>query len=288
MSHQALRELLEAERLRSPAPIADPMTPEKRFKRMRRKSGVASILCEGDSWFDNIARHTTITGWWWKDRLGRDPLFAVLSRAHAASTAESVAARINQLVNDTKKYKPHGVALSVGGNDLLDPKHIESLIGPEGSSRAMVPSQALVLSKRLFKNMWEITSKLDHADPGVPQFWHSYDYPQPSGIGVNLGGIPLAGPWLADVLTTKGYSTSSEKRKVVKQLLDEFFKIQTEITRVIRRGNNGRKPKLNLVNLRNTLPESLEWPDEIHPSSDGFHMLAHRYKKAIASKLRPL
>lgn len=269
-------------------PPQRPPTHREKFEKDRKRDGYKSLICEGDSWFRNISRWTTIPDWLNQDKLGFEYQFAVLNQAQAGDTAAEIARNISSITRDISKYHPNGFALSAGGNDLLERTSLSRILARRGSATYFNTRELEKFTKALAANIWTITASAELNSSGIPIFWHTYDYPIPSGIGIHLGPFGIVGPWLKPALESKGYRNNDEMRRVIHAVLDEFTKIQKSIIRWISSGstNSELRPTVHLVNLKGTVPDESNWPDEIHPNSSANRFLARKFKTEINQKLR--
>lgn len=281
MNQQQILKVLENE-VTVRRPGSPPLTHRQKFERDRKRAGYRSIICEGDSWFRNVSRWTTIPQWLNSDKLGLDYKYAVLNLADAGHTAKQIADNIYPAARDVERYQPDIFALSAGGNDLLNSTNLQQIIARKGDAGYLVEARFLAFTKTLAADIWTIASEIEAASHQIPIFWHSYDYPIPSGKGIVLGPITV-GPWLKPALEAKGYHDAAEQRKVVKHILDRFSDAQKSIVKWIRSGKADKavKPNIHFVNLKGTVPDEKKWPDEIHPDSGSNKVLAKKIKDAI-------
>jgi hypothetical protein len=99
-------------------------------------------------------------------------------------------------------------------------------------------------------------------------FLHSYDFAQPSGIGVC--GL---GPWLKPSLDLRKWTQFSQAAEIVKQVLLAFDKILVQIEQ--------QNKNVIYVRTQGTLSPDTDWANELHPTEQGFNKIANVFLKAM-------
>ncbi len=264
----------------------DPSLPshEEKFRKDRLKW--PSLICEGDSWFRNPGRFVTIPQHLNQDKLGYSSKLAILNRASPGDTAEGILHGLGRAYEDVRKYRPNGFLLSAGGNDLLNPSNLRSIIKPRtGNGDFFNEEKMTAFEQELGQTYIDILATLNSAQPGMPIFLHGYDYPHVTGRGIGFGPI-MIGPWLKPVIETeRGYRLKSEQQALVRQTIQRLEGVQKNAMSILTEWckKKGVRCSLHHVNLKGTVPSADDWLDEIHPSSTSNKKLATKIKAAVMS-----
>lgn len=249
------------------------------------------LLAEGDSWFDYPGSDVL-------DYLEDVYHYQVESLAHAGHRVEDMAYADGQLDDLARKLerlivdqKPvRAILLSAGGNDLLGAEfgmlleHVNSGLDP---LNARVVEGVIDLRVRtayvhiLTKLTVVCTEKLGQA---LPILIHGYAPPVPDGRGVLGGWWFLPGPWMQPGFRDKGFRDNQlQKRKaILVDLLQTFHRMLRELTTL---------PDFSHVHFVDLAPDSLPtdsnykkfWANELHPTEDGFAIVARRFAEVLAA-----
>jgi lysophospholipase L1-like esterase len=268
------------------------------------------FLAQGDSWFSIGAMPPSETTNILMEMRFPKPS-CIVNCAHPGDTlAHMVTWRRNplfvaQLVGPTAQTWD-AILLSAGGNDLIDAAGVL----PKDKDGKAIP-----LNQRLFRTMTEWTNASDASkyisEPGwtlfkdhlgpqfeeliklrdsassknknVPVFVHLYDYPTPRNSPVATFPFHM-GPWLYPALSAFGVPTS-DWIAVAKLLIDRLADVIE--------GLATRLPSLHVVETRDTLaPAALgstgpsgDWLNEIHPTQDGYKLLAAKYSSSVLAQI---
>jgi hypothetical protein len=264
--------------------LAVPIDP--RFIRAVGPKGVATLVAEGDSWFDYL----------WYDILNMLESkhgFDVESVAHAGDRIEDMAYTGGQLAKFKKVLEkmlrreelPKAILLSGGGNDvagdeffmLLD--HASS--ANPGLNEDVVRGVIDVRIKDAYVALVSAVTELCVKTTGhtIPIIVHGYDWPVPDGRGFGDGWpIPgLPGPWLRPGFLRKGFKSQPQNQETMRALIDRFNKVVKSVA-------DGFS-HVRFVDLRGTLPGGSTyqdwWANELHPTQKGFEAVAARFADAI-------
>lgn len=263
---------------------AVPIDP--RFVRAVGPKGVATLVAEGDSWFDYL----------WFDILNMLESkhgFDVESVAKAGDRIEDIAYTGGQLAKFKKVLEkmlrrielPKAILLSGGGNDvagdeffmLLD--HASS--ANPGLNEDVVRGVIDVRIRNAYVAMVSAVTDLCVKTTGhtIPIIVHGYDWPVPDGRGFGDGWpIPgLPGPWLRPGFHRKGFMSQTQNKETMRSLIDRFNKMVKSVADGF--------PHVRFVDLRGTLPGGTTyqrwWANELHPTEKGFEAVAARFADAI-------
>ena len=116
-----------------------------------------------------------------------------------------------------------------------------------------------------------------------PVFVHLYDSPTARDAAAALFPFKM-GPWLYKALTTYGVPEEDWKA-VTHALIDRLAELI--------KGVAARYPQMHVVETRSTLREaapgtagpSNDWINEIHPTKEGYALLAAKYSASIVEQL---
>jgi lysophospholipase L1-like esterase len=254
--------------------------------KIARTAGV--LVAEGDSWFD-YPFHDVLEEL--EDRHGYD----VESVAHRGDPIEEMAYGGNQLEELTRRIEkllrrgvtPKAVLLSGGGNDVAGAEfgmllnHAQSAIA--GLNSSVVDG---VINQRVRTAYISILSAITNvcqqkAGKEIPILVHGYDYPVPDGRGFLGGWGPLPGPWLEPGFRQKGFDDLLRRIQLAHELIECFNTMIEAIARL--------EPftHVHYIDLRNTLQTGAEykkwWANELHPTEQGFRVIAEKYAATLAS-----
>jgi len=244
------------------------------------------LLADGDSWFDypldgTYFRYTDIVAQ--LPSIARKPPF-IANFAHFgdSSTTELGLARREKLISamtDKANGTFDAVLFSGGGDDIVGDQFCIWLT--DAASVAYDTDRAInkqgldamieVIIASII-NLIDLVNKYLPRDPAVPLFVHGYDFAYPSGVGVWC-----IGPWLRPSLAYRGWmdppAPSSAGREIVTKVLKEFGSKLTDLAT--------QYPQLVYVQTQGTLQSQSQWANELHPTRDGFGLLARVFLDAL-------
>jgi hypothetical protein len=269
-----------AKRVRRVAPI-DP-----KIVRAAGPKGIATLIAEGDSWFDYLWFDILDT---LEDEYGYD----VESTARAGDRVENMAYDQGELTKFRKALEkivrrqelPKAVLLSGGGNDVAGEQFfmlLDHAASPApGLNEDVVRGVVDVRVRDAYLVLIAAVTKLCETTTGqtIPIVVHGYDRSVPDGRGFGdplpVPGLP--GPWLRPGFTLKGFSSDSGNKAIVGDLIDRFNRMM--------KGVAAHFPHVRYVDLRGTLPNGANyrdwWANELHPTKRGFQAVAARFAAAI-------
>lgn len=258
---------------------------DARFIRAAGPKGVATLVAEGDSWFDYL---------WYDvlDMLEDEHGFDVESVASAGDRVEDMAYAGDQLVKFKKVIEkmlrrgelPKAILLSGGGNDVVGEEFFMLLdhasSANPGLNDDVVRGVIDVRIRNAYFAILTAVTELCISTTGrtIPILIHGYDRPVPDGRGF-AGGWPFPGPWLRPGFSRKGFLNLNQNRDIVAGLIDRFNGM------VRRVAADRRFPHVRYVDLRGTLPNGPNyddwWGNELHPTRKGFKAVAQKFADAI-------
>jgi hypothetical protein len=283
-----LRQDIEEEQARRTAQHEITVNQKKQLARYREAHDLTAgprpldCLAIGDSWFDYPLNDYGVP-WPNQDIIAQlqtlgNPSPIVLRRAilGQASTVVMGLKNQEQYLSDitTGSWidgKPDAILVSAGGDDIAGDQFVIYLDYAGGglSSRVKGAIDSIEASYQALFQFRDVYA------PGTPIFGHCYDYAIPNG------SHPIfAGPWLKPSLDFASYNYS-QGLTIVKQVIDDFEAMLNGLASVA-------KNDFILIDTRGTLTRDMShplgWANEIHPYTNGFISLAHKFVPAIRSK----
>ena len=262
-------------------------TIDPKFVRAAGPKGIATLVAEGDSWFDYLWFDILDT---LEDEYGYD----VESTARAGDRVETMAYDQSQLTKFSKALEkvvrrhevPKAVLLSGGGNDVAGEQFfmlLDHAASPApGLNNDVVRGIVDVRVRDAYLVLFAAITRLCETTTGqtIPIVVHGYDRPVPDGRGFGdpwpIPGLP--GPWLRPGFTLKGFTSDGANKAIVADLIDRFNRML--------KGVAAQFPHVRYVDLRGTLSSGANyrewWSDELHPTKEGFKAVAARFAAAIA------
>lgn len=258
------------------------------------------IMCEGDSWFstplatnllDHLVQPTPeeeAEGQVW---LGGGGLFFRAEKS--GDTAINMFSQKNteKLLKWFKSFEFDLVLLSAGGNDFVA-DFLENLfkgkkpMSVDDAMKIVIDSGRYEQVKGAFAVMIQ---GLINKRPEITIIAHTYDYPVRLGVPAeltlnNVGLVALfkkeVGDWIGDNIDN-ALPAIADKIQFARLMIDEFE------ARVLKPLSEIFEDNFSYVDLRGTLIED-QWYDEMHPTSEGFKVLAEKFKQPILNALPAL
>jgi hypothetical protein len=171
-----------------------------------------------------------------------------------------------------KRRKPVDLLLfSGGGNDIVGENDFERFLNPYKSS--YVTGKQCVNIHRLNRKVKQIVLAYqelldirDHYCPETLIITHTYDYPYPSLTGgVFLGGLIKTKGWMKRFMDANSIPDELQA-DVIKVFMDTMAE---EVLKVA-----AKRKGFVVVDSRGILTGKKAWLNEIHPTSEGFKLLA--------------
>lgn len=261
---------------------AEALEAARRRNRERRH-----LIAEGDSWF-NIPCHADLIDEL-DDRTDNDGRFFDVGNVAAhGDTLKAIAesqAQANRfaikLQSMTDNRRPSAILLSAGGNDIASRRTLQRLIKKEGGRPGLNDGNVDALMDDLRNSFLKLVFRingitLELLDERLPILIHGYCAGVPDGrpFRTICGDF---GPWLQPAFEKSGHINIKQNAGVVEELLKRFNDMLANLNDADGAGN------VHHVDLQGVLandPNSNQyldhWNDEMHPTPDGFKMLADR------------
>lgn len=258
------------------------------------------VFCEGDSWFSTPLSMNLLDWLVWPapgaDALGV-PLFGAGGLFFRAEDSGDLAldmfsARgIRDLAGWYDGFDFDLVLLSAGGNDFVNGFLRDTF---RGATRMDVEAAwgrvaATGRYERVRDAYRALVVRLQAIRPDTPILAHTYDYPRRMGqpAQLTLGNIGAAallrqgvGPWIGNRIAHV-LPAVADQRRFARMLIDGF------VDRVLvpLRDDPATGRVFDFVDLRGTLARDALWSDEMHPTGEGFALLASRFRRGMRAKL---
>jgi hypothetical protein len=242
-----------------------------------------NLLCKGDSWFDYplgrmLPGMRSDIPTQLAEKLGQMANVLNLSHYGDASTKQLGChdmTMLQEMVTDPANGKFDAILVSAGGDDIVGDqlciwlnradevgKNFQRAINWDRFNAVL----DVVVSS--YQNLFDFR---DHYLPDAPIFSHEYDYPIPDGRGVIC-----VGPWLKPSLELKGWLDPIENRAIVKDMIGFWGR---------RLGLMARDKKNNFEVVKTAgVLQANQWANELHPTEEGFGVIADLYIPALAQK----
>lgn len=234
-----------------------------------------NIFAEGDSWFDYPLSRDTI-GWL---QANGTPYPKILNLAHYGDAATEMLGifrrkRIIDNLKDPENGNFDALLFSGGGNDIAGDQFCLWIVdnADGGNPQYAVDQQRLAdvvgVVKAAYVDLIEIRNSINSE---CTIFLHSYDYAQPTGIGVC--GV---GPWLKPSLDYRKWTQFPQAAEIVKQVLLSFDKLLVQLEQ--------QYENVVYVRTQGTLSPDTDWANELHPTEQGFNKIAGFFLNAMRTR----
>lgn len=286
--HAALRRRASAVAAAPARARVDAAAIDPKFVRAAGPPGIATLVAEGDSWFDYL----------WNDVLNvleTEYGYDVESVARAGDRVEDMAFSGVQLAKFKivlekmlrRRELPKAVLLSGGGNDVAGEEFfmlLDHAASPAaGLNDDVVRGVVDVRVRNAYIALLTAVTDVCVSTTGrtVPILVHGYDRPVPDGRGFADGWpIPgLPGPWLRPGFHLKGFEDQTRNTATVGSLIDRFNRMLRTVAA------DPQFRHVRYVDLRGTLSSGADyqrwWANELHPTKEGFRRVAARFADAI-------
>lgn len=231
-----------------------------------------SILAEGDSWFEYPLKSGSIIDHL-QNLVGEKAVIANLA-THGDEVRQILGLKQRkEIVRRLRaREKPDALLFSGGGNDLVGDQFCLWL---NPMTAGATPAD-LIIEERLAGilavvegGIRELIRLRDQLSPATKLFFHGYDFAQPSNRGVC--GI---GPWLKPSLDFQGITDRDLQYEVTKFLLQQLDRRLAAIEAQF-------PTTVFYVRTQGSLDRNSGWDNEIHPTPDGFELLAVKFLAAL-------
>jgi N-acetyl-anhydromuramyl-L-alanine amidase AmpD len=242
----------------------------RRLYRRLKETDRLRIVAEGDSWFQYPIRVLDTIDHLYK-------LYAVRSFAEAADTLENYLKQ-REYLEAIKAEEAQIFIVSGGGNDILGEQFQYSLRDVPAEDDI---TSGRYLNKTFFDKLdnlerWytEMFTELHNRYPNLHILTHSYDYIVP----IDTDHHPRKTSWLGKYMVQKNISQQAEREALIRFMVDEFNKRLEKVAAAF-------PGVVHYINVREIVARD-SWYDEIHPTNEGFKLVADKFVDIIEA-LRP-
>lgn len=258
------------------------------------------VFCEGDSWFSTPLSMNLLDWLVWpapEAEARGVPLFGAGGLFFRAEDSGDRALDmfsprgIRDLADWYDGFEFDLALLSAGGNDFVDGFLRDTF---RGAARMDVDAAWQRVAdtgryERVHDAYRELVLLFQSIHPGKPILAHTYDYPrrmgQPAQLALgNIGAAALlrqgVGPWIGNRIAHV-LPAAADQRRFARRLIDGF--VERVLVPLRDDARTGRV--FDFVDLRGTLARDALWFDEMHPTGEGFALLAERFRRGMRSKL---
>jgi hypothetical protein len=243
------------------------------------------ILAEGDSWFAyprqflvagapaNIIDHLA----------GMDNLLILNTSANGDEITDIISGEQKLfLLKHLHQMDFDLVLLSGGGNDIVGRYDFGFLLNdklPEMEWRECINTTRLFIKIRQVELAYrEIVERILDVHTDMRIVVHTYDFPLPSEAGFELFDVfPVGRSWMYPYFMEKGITEKSDQRKIIRNML---LRLKSTLHKI----EKDYPDNLTVVNTQGLL-EDRHWLNEIHPTTNGFGLIAQKiYFEGIIGK----
>lgn len=239
----------------------------RRLYNRLKKTDRLRIVAEGDSWFQYPIRLLDTLDHLYK-------LYAIRSFAEAGDTLGHYL-KEKEYLNAIKDEQAQIFLVSGGGNDILG-SQFQQFLRDTPAEDDITPGRYL---KGAFNDKlddlekWyrDMFTELHNRYPNLRILVHSYDYIIP----VDTDLQPKKTSWLGKYMILKHMDPQAERESVIRFIVDEFNKRLQKVVAAF-------PGVVYYVNVRDIVARD-SWYDEIHPTNDGFGLVADKFVDIIES-----
>ena len=221
-----------------------------------------TLVSEGDSWFQ--FPYPTV-----KDTIDHLSMrYPIYCRAIAGMEITSILADTSDVMQAIREKRPDGVLLSGGGNDLLGYGNVKNFVRKfePGLTAEQYLNQRLGPEIELIVSLFEELVADARAEKSDLKFFiHGYDRATTRNHG----------KWLRKPLRDhRGIVSTALQNAIVAAIVDRFNDALAALA-------DRHAGIVHHVDCRDAVGAPSEWFDELHPNTDGFGRVAHRFDRAI-------
>ena len=239
----------------------------KRYRNLKKDPTRLRIVAEGDSWFQYpILVEDTL------DHLYK--LYAIRSFSEAGDTLENYMKK-REYLDAIGEEEAEFFLVSGGGNDILG-KKFEGFLrdapdpGDTTFQKYFKPDFAQKLNQ--LKGFYEeMFTELLARYPKLHIIVHSYDYAIP--LDTTLPENKKKSSWLGQYLVKKNIQPQAEREQCLHFLMDKFNDMLEGMVKPFGK-------RVSYIDVR-TMVNRTSWFDEIHPTNEGFQLVANKFIEVI-------
>lgn len=219
------------------------------------------VVAEGDSWFRHcfLLGYPKAIGYW----VGENKSISMNNIAVWGDTLSNIRYR-KQYMKEITDYT-NCFMLSGGGNDLQD--HIENYIhdyDPKLSVDNYITNEGEEALQKIKDGYIEILSEVTTKFNFITILCYGYDHPRPHN------GSRFIGQYLQ-----KKHIPENMMKPIIAHLIDRLNDVIKSVV------NSFSKNNVIFIDCRNATAKFPTWFDDMHPTSEGFKLLAGKFENII-------
>ncbi len=252
-------------------------TPITRYRDAKKSRPEAvGMLIEGDSWFAYPVPLSTNIPTELKS-LNGDKIVQLDKSKNGNDAREMICGDPYDELYDIiagEKLAFDCILFSGGGNDIVG-ANLPVLLNPYKQGYTWEDCLNMIRFRRRLQEIESVYLDLadlrDDCQPSAYIFTQGYDYAIPTGEGVRIFGIEVAGKWIKARMDALGIPADFQGT-VIDHMLVEFDNLLIRLEQTI--------PRCVHVRTQGTLLDS-DWANELHPTTEGFKKIAAKYQEAM-------
>lgn len=244
----------------------------------REGASLGPLIAEGDSWFNylpgiDILAHLRYRGYAFDVSYARagDTLENMIYGTKYDRSYNRLPPTLDTVLTRLSQVKPKALLFSGGGNDVAGDEFSRYFNHSQSGLKAFRDSFAEFEIGIVFKKyLDDLCAKVRLASPSTVIVMHGYGHTVPTGKAViNAGDFRFVGPWLRNVLTSKGITDKQEQRSIAFKVIDLY----NEMLITVQLDNNDN---FRYVDLRQVINPDSDWANELHLTNSAFYTAASR------------
>ena len=252
----------------------------------RENPGRIRILAEGDSWFayprqfffagadSNITDHLA----------DRDDLSILNTSSNGDELAQMISGDQKfKLLKNIRHMDLDLLLFSGGGNDILGKYDFGFLLNEKKAGhswRDCLREETISLKMDQIKLAYrELILRVTDIRPELKILSHTYDFALPSDTGYKVFDLfPMTKSWLKPYLDQKKISLFEDQRQIIREILIRFKLVLKDLVKEF-------PENFYVVDTQGLLKRE-HWRNEIHPTPEGFRIIADTlYEQGIRKAL---
>lgn len=248
-----------------------------------------TVLALGDSWFKYPNKYSLYENSNIIDHLENEDRLLIDNESKNGAELLQLLSGDNKITTLSKVYTQAQdnnpldiILLSGGGNDIVGEFDLNWILKPQATGDEKSPADYIrqdhlsAKVAQLQSALTEFSLRVASLSPYTHIITHNYDIPFPSDKSTIIYGIhPFSKSWIKPYMDAANIP-SQDQRPVIEYLLKQLGSAQTAAAAI--------SPNLKPLDNHGVLNNNPGlWRDEIHPTPQGFKIIADKFKKAIFS-----
>lgn len=234
-------------------------------RRMKNWTGIR-VVAEGDSWFQYPLKLKDVID----QLIDLDNFqYAVYGLSEAGDLLKNMV-REDEICEAVERENPHVFLISGGGNDMVGGERIKEMVHKFAASRkpANYPNAKFnAFLDELEELYHQLFDRLLRMKPHLKIICHGYDH-----------AIPDKGKWLGKPLAKAKIEKKDLQRKIIAEMIDRFNQRLITVA-------EDYPGAVYHVDCRKAVNPTSQWYDELHPTDEGYFVVAKRFDRIINQAL---